>query len=840
MLRADLRRTRRSVVERRWTIGPAILAVSLALVAWSAPGRGSATPPPGNLDTSTIVGSPTGSFLTVTPDGFDSPVGAEFTAGSSGQLTGFELALGQVVFGPPTGPGPGANLIVSVWSAGASNLPAAELASTGVPSSDVPTTGLSLVDVGFGGGPDVAAGEKLFVVLSTDSAGTANQYDWYSYFGPTPQILAQLQFGTSGNWYQIGNGSPSPQGYSEQGLADYVGPAARPTSATLSASASELTAGSPVTFTETITPVPDGGTVDVIGVAGCASVPVGADGTVSCTGTLTRAGTYPVTGAYSGDATFAAATAQVTETVDPGPPASITSDGGYHSIGVGQTQGCCFTARVRDQYANPVPGATVTFTAPASGPSGTFVGGDTAVTGASGQAFSNPFTANSVGGTYDVVESVAGLSVTATDQVTNVVPTSATLSASASELTAGSPVTFTETITPVPDGGTVEFLGVAGCASVPLGAGGVASCTGTHTEAGTYPVTASYSGDVIFTAASAQVTETVDPGPPASITSDGGYHAIGVGQAQSSPFTATVRDQYANPEPGVVVTFSAPANGPSGTFFGGDTAVTNASGEAFSNTFTANSVGGTYDVVESVAGLSATATDQVTNVVPTPTTTAVSEAPNPAPAGAVVTDTATVSPTPSVGGTVTIEDNGTPVCSVPAQELGPGGTLVCQQTPTKAGAHQITASFSGDGLFFGPSQGTSTLDVFESSDLGVALVTPRRQPAGEVRVSARLIAEGVDDDNGVTLTATVTSKAPVSVQLPGGLSARFCAVAPGKRTGAVMTCHFGHLPAVASRNLAMVITGPSGRGVTVSATVTGALPDPDPSNNSTTSTFVIG
>ncbi|MFZ0642431.1 MAG: hypothetical protein WAM25_04685, partial [Candidatus Acidiferrales bacterium] len=66
--------------------------------------------------------------------------------------------------------------------------------------------------------------------------------------------------------------------------------------------------------------------------------------------------------------------------------------------------------------------------------------------------------------------------------------------------------------------------------------------------------------------------------------------------AFAMPLVATVVDSGNNPVSGVVVTFTAPATGASGTFAGGTkTATTNSSGIATSAVFTANAtVGGPY------------------------------------------------------------------------------------------------------------------------------------------------------------------------------------------------------------------------------------------------------
>ena len=82
-----------------------------------------------------------------------------------------------------------------------------------------------------------------------------------------------------------------------------------------------------------------------------------------------------------------------------------------------------FQVLVYDAFGNPVPGATVTFAAPAGGPGGTFEGGTATVsvsTDGGGRATAPIFTANAVPGTFSVVASLNGVgevSFLATNQV---------------------------------------------------------------------------------------------------------------------------------------------------------------------------------------------------------------------------------------------------------------------------------------------------------------------------------------------------------------------------------------------------------------------------------------
>ncbi len=138
-----------------------------------------------------------------------------------------------------------------------------------------------------------------------------------------------------------------------------------------------------------------------------------------------------------------------------------------------------------------------------------------------------------------------------------------------------------------------------------------------NTTAGAYMVTAAATG--ASTAASFSLTNTA--GAAATITATGGTpQSAAVNTAFTNPLAATVVDSNSNPVSGVVVTFTAPASGASGTFASNSTATetetTNASGVATSSTFTANAtVGGPYTVTASTGALTPV-NFSLTNTVP--------------------------------------------------------------------------------------------------------------------------------------------------------------------------------------------------------------------------------
>lgn len=134
----------------------------------------------------------------------------------------------------------------------------------------------------------------------------------------------------------------------------------------------------------------------------------------------TVAGGYTVTAAVTG----AAAPANFLLNNLPGSPNSITTTSGTpQSAPISTAFGTALAATVHDAYGNAVPGANVTFIAPAKGASGTFVGGSstaTVATNTQGLGTAPAFTANStIGGPYNVTAAVAGVATLANFSLTN-------------------------------------------------------------------------------------------------------------------------------------------------------------------------------------------------------------------------------------------------------------------------------------------------------------------------------------------------------------------------------------------------------------------------------------
>ena len=336
------------------------------------------------------------------------------------------------------------------------------------------------------------------------------------------------------------------------------------------------------------------------------------------------AGGYGVVASAAGlsSATF-------TETNVAGPATSVTVVSGS---GQSATVGAAFTSPlvvyVTDTYGNPVSGATVTFTAPGSGPSANFSGSTTttATTASNGQATSPTLTAGHTAGVGYTITATAGTGSAnfsetntagaAAQVVITPSPTSVQASATTNvtlslqlEDQYGNPTTSTGTTTL-----TLSTSSTKGFFSSTLGGSGALGGTITVPFANGVGTATTYYGDekaasptITATNGTAWGTRTVTITAGAAnniaITSGSGQSAV-VAANFTNPLAATVTDTWGNPVAGAVVTFAAPGSGASLTFAGGvNTATTNASGVATSGTMTANHVAGAnYSISASATG----------------------------------------------------------------------------------------------------------------------------------------------------------------------------------------------------------------------------------------------
>lgn len=206
-----------------------------------------------------------------------------------------------------------------------------------------------------------------------------------------------------------------------------------------------------------------------------------------------------------------------------GQPAAITPVAGAGQteppLGPYPTQ---LQALVTDINGNPVNNVSVTFTAPASGSSGTFANGTTTVTvltDATGIATASLFTANGLDGNFVVDANVSGVAAPAVfpeSIVGNVSPV-LMLNTGTTSLQYGQSLSATVTLTPSTVGsitatGTVNLIDAGTVvASAPV-VSGVATFNYAP-NAGEHTLTASYSGDSNFSASTTLSSTSVDVTP---------------------------------------------------------------------------------------------------------------------------------------------------------------------------------------------------------------------------------------------------------------------------------------------------------------------------------------
>lgn len=324
------------------------------------------------------------------------------------------------------------------------------------------------------------------------------------------------------------------------------------------------------------------------------------------------------------------------------PLVSITATGGTpQSHAINAAFGAALVATVTTN-GGPTSGVTVTFTAPATGPSGTFsVTTSTsanAITDADGVATSPTFVANGMAGPYTVTAAAVGVPSPASFNLSN------TTGAPAAALaTSGTPqsapintVFAAPLVVTVVDSGQNLVSGASVTFTAPA-----TGASGTFADSGTNVTTAISNANGVATSAAltangisgadmvmaavagvstpANFVLTNAAGAPATVTATSGTPQTAQTSAPfTQPLVATVLDSSSNPVSGVAVTFAAPAGGASGTFVSGtatETDTTNASGMATSTTFTANGSTGAYTVTASVAALSTPAVFNLTNRV---------------------------------------------------------------------------------------------------------------------------------------------------------------------------------------------------------------------------------
>jgi hypothetical protein len=417
-------------------------------------------------------------------------------------------------------------------------------------------------------------------------------------------------------------------------------------SVTLSATATSGTSGTPT------------GTVSFFNNGNPLGTATLANGTATYS-TILPLGNNSITASYSGDTNFTAATASAVSVTVAMNVLNITA------------------ANATRVYGTPNPTFTGSITGAQSGDTFT-------------ESFTTTATPTSAAGTYAIVPSATGTNLAQYQQaVTNgtltITQASATLSigSSAAAISQGQSVTLSATVASATTGtpiGTVSFFDNG----TPLGtatlANGAATYSTTKLPSGNNAITASYSGDTNFTAATASAVSVT--------VAANGLNIIAKDASRV----------YGAPNPTFTGTITGAQNGDTFT-------------ESFTTVATLTSAPDTYAIVPSAIGANLAQYQQaVTNgtltIAKASVTSTIALSAASAAQGQNVTVTATVASTTSgtPTGTVSFLSNGNPLGTATLAN----GTATYSTTALPVGNNVITFAYGGDANFTSNTPGSTT------------------------------------------------------------------------------------------------------------------------------------
>jgi adhesin/invasin len=506
-------------------------------------------------------------------------------------------------------------------------------------------------------------------------------------------------------------------------------------------------------------------------------------------------------------------------------------DGDGQSADAGTMYAAPLKAQVTDRFGNVLAGASVTFSAPATGPSVTFNGSATVNTDSSGIAVSPTMTANTQTGPFQAMAVTTGAVNPALFNLTNLAATANKLAfvQQPTDSVAGATIAPPVTVQLEDSfGNAVHTAGVAVTLQSNMLARRNRSLGGTLTEntdanglatfadlsisqTGTYQLTASAANVASATSNPFNITAGIS----SRIVATGGTpQSALINTAYDAPLQATVTDADGNPISGVTVTFSAPTSGPSGTFNGQLTATATTSAQGIASTpITANGIAGSFGVTASSSAVTGSAIFSLTNLPVGSSSLVFVQQPSNTPAGQVIAPPVTVqvrdafgnpeqvagipvllslsSGTGTLLGTVVQLTNATGLATFNDLRIGATRTktlraTASQETPATSNPFQITAgAAAGIAVFSGAPQATTVGTPFGSllqaqvtdiagnpvSGVSVTLAAAASGPSGTFAA----VATVTTDANGIAtapiLTANSTPGNWVATAAAAGITA---------------------------------------------------------------------
>ncbi len=541
----------------------------------------------------------------------------------------------------------------------------------------------------------------------------------------------------------------------------------------VSSSANPSSFGQTVTFTATVTPSTASGSVQFLDGATVLGTGAVSGGVATLGASSLAVGTHSITAAYSGDGNNAAATSAVlTQTVTK-TSATVSVTSSLNPAGVGQA---------------------ITFTARLSSTSATgsieFLDGSAALSTVTVSAGVATFSTSTLTiGTHSIVVAYGGDgNFVASDsavlaQVVNKGGTSAALTSSLNPSAFGANVTFTAKVNPAAATGAVQFLDGATALGSGTLSGGSASLIVSSLAVGAHSVVGAYGGDANNAACnSPALTQTVTKAESGVTLTTSNSQAI---FGQTVTFTAKVTPTAAT---GSVQFLDGATVLGTGAVSGGAATLATSSLAVGQHSITAVYSGDGND-----AGSTSTVLSQF--IVKAGSSVTITSSLNPSALAQAVTFTAKVASTSGTG-TVQFLDGAT----VLGTGTLSGGAATFSVSSLTAGAHSITAVYSGDA-----NNGGSTSAVLtQTVNKGASSVT--------VASSANPSSVG----QSVTFTATLTpSSATGSVQfLDGTAPLGSATVSGGKAALPVSTLTAG------THSITAVYSGDANNGGSTSPVLT--------------------
>ena len=339
----------------------------------------------------------------------------------------------------------------------------------------------------------------------------------------------------------VTSGACLPINFTEQGSGIL-----NTTTTAVTSSLNPSTVGQAVTFTATVTglagsPPLTGSVTFTDGATTLGTVTLSAGGQATLTTSALAFGPHTITASYSGDASHAASSATLTQTVKRlKSTTSVKSSDSSSNVG----QAVTFTATVKPGSGSAPLTGSVTFT------DGSTTLGTVALTGGKATLTTSAL----VAGTHTITATYSGDGTyePSSDSLTQTVKrlhSSTSLRSTPNPSTVGQAVTFTATVTgfgsPAPTGSVTFTDGSTTLGTVAL-SGGHASLTVSTLSAGHHEITATYSGDATYSPSSDDLEQRVHHVRTSThLTSSANPSNSG----QAVTFTATVTADGGGPAP---------------------------------------------------------------------------------------------------------------------------------------------------------------------------------------------------------------------------------------------------------------------------------------------------